>query len=237
MKQNARISVLIPALNEERSIGQVLAAIPGWVDETVVVDNGSTDQTAAVARDSGARVVTEPRRGYGQACLTGIAALDAPDIVVFLDADFSDHPDEMASLVDPILSRTAELVIGSRVRGSREPGALTPQAHFGNVLACFLIRLFWGVRFSDLGPFRAIRFSALQQLQMQDTNFGWTVEMQIKAAIAGIPATEVPVCYRRRIGKSKISGTIRGVILAGTKILYTIFRAAILSPFQPKKRS
>jgi len=229
MRQDQRISAVIPALNEEHAIGQVLEAIPRWVDEVVVVDNGSSDQTAAVARGQGARIVSEPRRGYGRACLSGIAALSSPDIVVFLDADFSDHPEEMDRLIDPILRKEAELVIGSRLKGDCESGALTPQARFGNRLACGLMRLFWGVRYSDLGPFRAIRASALQTLDMQDTNYGWTVEMQVKAAIRSVRATEVPVSYRRRIGTSKISGTVRGVILAGTKILYTIFRAAFRS--------
>ena len=227
MREGARISVVIPALNEERSIGSVLDAIPEWVDEVVVADNGSTDQTAAIAAARGARVVAEPRRGYGRACLAGIGAVSAPDIVVFLDADFSDHPEEMDRLVDPIRRDAADMIIGSRVRGTREPGALTPQARFGNWLSCALIRVFWDVRFSDLGPFRAIRFSTLRRLHMRDTNFGWTVEMQVKAAVAGVRAAEVPVSYRRRIGVSKISGTIRGVILAGTKILHTILRAAL----------
>ena len=233
MRQNANIAVVMPALNEERAIGQVLQAIPCWVDEVVVVDNGSTDRTASVAREHGARVVPEPRRGYGRACLTGIAALSRPDIVVFLDADFSDHPDEMDRLVDPILRHEAEMVIGSRIRGHCAAGALTPQARFGNWLSCLLIRLFWRVSYTDLGPFRAIRSATLRRLHMQDQDFGWTVEMQVKAAAASIPALEVPVSYRRRIGVSKISGTVRGVILAGSKILFTIFRA-VLQPSRGK---
>jgi len=227
MRENQHISVVIPALNEEHAIGQVLDAIPHWVDEVIVADNGSSDRTAAVARERGARVVSEPRRGYGRACLSGLTVLSRTDIVVFLDADFSDHPDEMDSLVDPILRNESDLVIGSRLKGACEPGALTPQARFGNRLACGLIRLFWGVRFSDLGPFRAIRHSTLQQLHMQDADFGWTVEMQVKAAIESVRTSEVPVSYRCRIGTSKISGTVRGVILAGTKILATIFREAL----------
>jgi rSAM/selenodomain-associated transferase 2/rSAM/selenodomain-associated transferase 1 len=224
MRHGARIAVLIPALNEERAVGQVIRAIPSWVDEIVVVDNGSTDRTSAVAETCGARVVREPRRGYGQACLAGMAALSAPEVVVFVDADFSDYPDEVDRLVDPILQRQADLVIGSRVRGVREPGALTLQALLGNWLACRLIHLFWGIRFTDLGPFRAARYSALRRLDMRDTDYGWTVEMQVKAAASSMPTLEVPVSYRRRIGTSKISGTLRGVILAGTKILFTIFR-------------
>lgn len=227
MRQNAHIAVVMPALNEERAIGQVLQAIPRWVDDVVVVDNGSTDRTASIAQEHGARVVPESRRGYGRACLTGIAALSQPDIVVFLDADFSDHPDEMDRLVDPILRHEAELVIGSRIRGNCARGALTPQARFGNWLSCLLIRLFWRVSYTDLGPFRAIRSAPLRRLHMQDQDFGWTVEMQVKAASAAIPSLEVPVSYRRRIGVSKISGTVRGVILAGSKILYTIFRTVL----------
>ncbi len=227
MRDNAKVAVVIPALNEETAIGYVLAAIPDWVDDIVVADNGSADRTPEVARENGARVVHEPERGYGAACLAGIAALDAPDIVVFLDGDFSDHPEEMPALVDPILAGDADMVIGSRSLGEREPGALTPQARFGNWLSCRLIRLFWGASFTDLGPFRAIRHTTLRDLGMVDRNFGWTVEMQVKAAARGIPCREVPVRYRYRIGASKISGTVKGVILAGGKILYTIFRAAI----------
>ncbi len=226
MRNGCRIGVIIPALNEELSIGHVLDAIPAWVDEVVVADNGSTDKTPGVAEAHGAKVVHELRRGYGSACLKGIAALEKPGVVVFLDGDFSDHPEEMGQLVDPIVVGETDLVIGSRVLGQREAGALTPQARFGNWLATGLIRLFWGTRYTDLGPFRGIRYSALRRLRMADPDFGWTVEMQIKAAILGIRSREVPVSYRKRIGKSKISGTVRGVVLAGTKILGTIFSAA-----------
>jgi glycosyltransferase involved in cell wall biosynthesis len=227
MRQGKRIAVIIPALDEERSIGRVVEAAPPWVDDIIVVDNGSQDRTAEVAASSGARVISEPHRGYGAACLAGIAGLRDPDVVVFLDGDFSDRPEEMGGLVDPIARGEAELVIGSRVLGRREPGALTPQARFGNWLACHLIRLFWGARYTDLGPFRAIRFDALQALAMRDRDYGWTVEMQVRAAQLGHRIQEVPVSYRRRIGESKISGSLRGVIGAGTKILYTIFRAAM----------
>ena len=235
MREDAVIAVVIPALNEEASIGRVLSAIPDWVDDVIVADNGSTDRTPEVARQHGARVVLEPERGYGAACLAGIAALRNPDIVVFLDADFSDHPEEMARLVDPILNGRAELVIGSRVLGEHEPGALTPQARFGNRLACALIRLIWGARFTDLGPFRAIRFTALQELKMRDRDFGWTVEMQVKAASRRMPSCEAPVSYRRRIGRSKISGTLSGVVKAGIKILYTIFKHALLRGHAAKR--
>jgi len=227
MRSQATVAVIIPALNEEEAIGKVLAAIPNWVDDVVVVDNGSTDRTAEVACECGARVVSEPRRGYGSACLAGIAALDEPDVVVFLDGDFSDHPEEMPSLVAPILDGEADLVIGSRVLGQHEPGALTPQARFGNRLACTLIRLLWKVSYTDLGPFRAIRHSTLKRLDMRDRSYGWTVEMQIKAAQEGLRVREVPVSYRRRIGRSKVSGTVKGVLGAGTKILSTIFLAAL----------
>ena len=300
--EHRTIICIIPALNEEQSIGQVLAAIPAWVDRVIVVDNGSTDATAAIAVKHGAVVVSEPQRGYGAACLAGLrlatatvtsdplspsplgerarvwgpvehgranridalqaSPVDAPsvpsistdpltptlstaapgepgargpdsdhvglnhnaDIFVFLDADFSDDPGEMELLVAPILCGEAELVIGSRVLGKRERGALTPQQRFGNWLACTLMRWFWGTRYTDLGPFRAITRQALAQLKMDDRGYGWTVQMQIRAARLKLPIREVPVSYRKRIGQSKISGTIRGAIGAGTKILRVIFR-------------
>ncbi len=217
--------MLIPALNEEQAIAQVLAAIPtGLVREVVVVDNGSTDRTAEVARHGGARVISEPRRGYGQACLSGIAALGPAEIVVFLDGDYSDFPEDMPALLDPILRGEADLVIGSRVLGQREAGALLPQQRLGNALATWMIRLLFGVRYTDLGPFRAIRSEALDRLRMQDRNYGWTVEMQVKAALAGLRLAEVPVRYRRRVGTSKISGTLAGTLKAGYRIIATILR-------------
>ena len=222
-----RIAVVIPALNEERAIGSVLAAVPRWVSQIVVADNGSTDRTASIARQQGATVVREPRRGYGAACLTGLAALRPTDIVVFLDGDFSDHPQDMGRLIAPIVRDEADMVIGSRVMGKREPGSLTIPQRFGNALACLLIWLLYGVRHTDLGPFRAIRFASLKRLNMDDRDYGWTVQMQVRAARLGLRAAEVPVSYRRRIGKSKISGTIRGVIGAGTKIISTIFREGL----------
>lgn len=220
------IAVVIPALDEEQAIGKVLRDIPEGASQVVVVDNGSRDRTAEVARGLGAEVVAEPRRGYGQACLTGIAQLDRPDIVVFLDGDYSDYPEEMSALVAPLLTGEVDMVIGSRTLGQREKGALLPQARFGNWLSTLLIRLLFGVSFTDLGPFRALRFDALQRLAMQDRDFGWTVEMQVKAARLGLRAVEVPVRYRRRIGTSKITGTLSGTLRAGHKILWTIFRYA-----------
>ncbi len=227
MRQDARISVVLPALNEERSIGKVLDAIPAWADDILVVDNGSADATAVIARAGGARVIAEPQRGYGAACLAGIGATPATDLIVFLDADFSDRPEEMARLVDPIVAGAADLVIGSRVLGQAEPGALTLQQRLGNTLACLLMRLFWGGRYTDLGPFRAISANALNRLDMRDRGFGWTIEMQIKALLLGLRVSEVPTSYRPRIGQSKISGTFRGTIGAGSKILWVIATTAL----------
>ncbi|MFH1744276.1 MAG: TIGR04283 family arsenosugar biosynthesis glycosyltransferase [bacterium] len=231
MRNHATVAVIIPAFNEEQSIGQVVTAIPQWVDDIIVVDNGSTDCTAEVARQAKARVVSEPCRGYGSACHAGIAALNRPDVVVFLDADFSDHPDEMNLVVDPIVNGEADLVIGSRTLGRSEAGALTLQARLGNRLACTLIKMFWNVGFTDLGPFRAIRYTELERLRMCDRDYGWTVEMQIRAVRQGLRICEVPVSYRKRIGQSKISGTLKGIIGAGTKILSIIFLFAIDSCF------
>ncbi|MBI2422142.1 MAG: TIGR04283 family arsenosugar biosynthesis glycosyltransferase [Candidatus Hydrogenedentes bacterium] len=236
MREQHRIAVIIPALNEAASIAQVIAEIPPWADEIIVADNGSTDATASVAAAAGAKVVHESRRGYGSACLCAMAQLNNPDIVVFLDGDYSDYPGEMALLVDPILAGEVDLVIGSRMRGEHERGALTPQAAFGNGLATRLIRLFWGVTYTDLGPFRAIRYSTLLALGMRDPGYGWTVEMQIRAALQRVPATEVPVRYRKRIGISKVSGTVRGVLGAGYKILGTIAVAALFANAMPRDR-
>ena len=227
MYANLSIAVVIPALNEEESIGKVISHIPAWVDDIVVADNGSTDKTAKTAQIHGARVVIEPRRGYGAACLTALTTINNPDIVVFIDGDFSDYPQEMSCLVEPISKGEADIVIGSRVLGKRQKGALTPQQVAGNALACFLIRLIWKFSYTDLGPFRAVRFSSLQELHMKDRDYGWTVEMQIKAIRCGLNIQEVPVSYRQRIGQSKVSGTVKGVIGAGTKILYTIFKYAL----------
>ena len=232
--------LVIPAYNEQDVIAQTLLRLPsGIFSQVVVADNGSDDNTAAIARESGATVISIPERGYGAACLAALAHLEegaasgihaAVDVVVFLDGDASDRPDEMVRLVAPIADGSADLVIGSRTLGQREAGSLTPQQVFGNWLACTLIRLIWRVRFTDLGPFRAIRASALRDLAMSDTDYGWTVEMQVKAARAGLRTAEMPAGYRKRIGKSKVSGTIRGVFGAGTKILYVIGREAVFGP-------
>lgn len=226
--------VIIPAKNEQASIPHVLQDLPA-VGRVIVVDNGSTDGTAEAARCArcrGVDVVPEERRGYGSACLAGLARIEVlvaggeppPKTVVFLDADYSDHPEELPQLVKPLLTGEADFVLGSRLLGRREAGAMPPQSVYGNKLACFLMWLFWGVRYTDLGPFRAINYSALRNLRMQDTNFGWTVEMQIKAAVAKLRTQELPVRYRRRIGVSKISGTVSGTFKAGYKILFTIAR-------------
>ena len=222
---SARVDAVMPALDEEEAIGSVLAALPRpLIRRVIVCDNGSRDRTAAIARAGGAVVVEESQRGYGAACLRALAALepDPPDVVLFLDADRSDDPTEAARVVAPILEGRADLVIGSRVLGHAERGSLTPQARFGNWLATRLIRILYGVRFTDLGPFRAVRWDRLRALEMRDRDFGWTVEMQIKAARAGLRSVEVPVSYRRRLGRSKISGTVAGSVQAGTKILATI---------------
>ncbi len=221
-----RAAVIIPVFNERGSLPLVVEAIPKeLVDEIVVVDNGSTDGTDAIARGLPVRLVRESRRGYGSACLAGVEALAArpPDVLVFLDGDFSDHPEELPRLLREI-EAGAELVIGSRMLGSREPGALLPQARFGNALACLLIRLLYGHRYTDLGPFRAIRWAAYRRLGMRDTNFGWTCEMQVKALRKGLRVAEVPVSYRKRVGVSKITGTVPGTLKAGWKILWTIGR-------------
>ena len=204
-----RISVIIPAFNEEGSIGHVLSALPKeLIHEVIVVDNNSTDKTAEVARANGARVVAETRKGYGSACLKGIAELDNPDIVVFLDGDFSDYPEEIVKLLAPIEAGKMDFVLGSRMILPQSRLALLPQSRYGNQLAVLLMRLFFRHRYTDLGPFRAIRYDSLKEIAMQDTNFGWTVEMQIKAVKKGLRILEIPVQYRERIGVSKIIVTI-----------------------------
>jgi glycosyltransferase involved in cell wall biosynthesis len=216
---------VVPALDEAVAIGGVIESLPrGLIRRVVVCDNGSRDGTGDVARARGATVVREERRGYGSACLAALAVVrrDPPEAVLFLDADGSDDPRDAAALLDPIAEGRADLVIGSRTLGRREPGALLPQARFGNWLATGLIRRFYGARWTDLGPFRAVRWTSLERLAMRDPDFGWTVEMQVKAARARLRSLEVPVSYRRRIGRSKISGTLTGASRAGAKILGTI---------------
>jgi glycosyltransferase involved in cell wall biosynthesis len=229
------VCVVIPAWNEEGSIGCVIHDLPrDWVRQVIVADNNSTDYTADVARKFGATVVPAARQGYGSACLAGLAHLkalppqDQPQVVVFIDADYSDHPEQLPLLMAPILEGRADFVLGSRMLKPQPPGALLPQAVFGNKLACFLIWIFFRQRYTDLGPFRAISWAALQKLEMSDPNFGWTVEMQIKAARQRLRVMEIPVDYRPRIGYSKITGTFLGTIKAGYKILLTIFRYGLL---------
>ncbi len=223
------IDVIIPAFNEEKSIGIVVDHIPKNVVRNIVVCNNlSTDRTKEVAETKGAIVIDSTRQGYGTACLSGmdyISTLDTPpDIIVFMDGDYSDHPEEMIDLVKPIIEEDYDLVIGSRTLGKAEKGSLTPQQVFGNWLATNLISTMYGIRYTDLGPFRAIKWQKLLDLDMQDKDYGWTVEMQIKAARKNYKITEVPVNYKKRIGVSKVSGTVKGTILAGNKIIWTIFK-------------
>lgn len=223
------VDVIIPAFNEEKSISSVIKDIPAdMVREIIVCNNNSTDDTVNQALKAGATVLTETRQGYGSACLKGmdyIARKDIkPDVVVFLDGDYSDHPEEMPLLLHPIASEGMHMVIGSRALGNLEKGSMQVQQVFGNWLATTLIKLIYNYKFTDLGPFRAIAYDSLIKLNMQDKDFGWTVEMQVKAAKMGLKCTEVPVSYRKRIGVSKVSGTLKGTILAGHKILWTIFK-------------
>jgi len=224
------VDVIIPALNEAASVGVVVRGlVDPRVRRVVVVDNGSSDATAAEAAAAGAVVVSEPRRGYGQACLTGIRHLadEPPECVAFIDADASDFPEELSALLDAA-SLGYDMVIGSRVVGDAEPGALLPQARFGNWLATRLVAALFAHRYTDLGPFRVVRWSALEAIQMTDRDFGWTVEMQIRAAKLRLRCAEVPVRYRKRVGTSKITGTLRGTVLAGKKILWTVAREAVV---------
>jgi glycosyltransferase involved in cell wall biosynthesis len=232
------IAFIIPALNEEAALPPMLDGLRAALDaavcadaDIVVVDNGSRDATASVAREHGARVVSEPRRGYGQACLAGIAALSRDtQIVGFLDADGSDDPEDLVRLLTPVREGEADMVLGSRTAAAKPSGAFTPQQAFGNWLATELMRLFFGARYTDLGPFRMIRREALDRLQMRDTNFGWTIEMQIKAHHLGLKVVEIPVNYRKRIaGESKISGNFVGTVRAGWKILWTIAKYGLSS--------
>lgn len=229
MEAKTNIVVIIPAFNEENAVGKVIRDIPkSLVSEVVVVNNNSNDATRSKAESAGATVIDEPVQGYGNACLKGISYLKhltlEPDIVVFIDADYSDYPGEMTELVRPIIDDDYDLVIGSRALGKKQKGAMTPQQVFGNRLATRLLKLLYNVKYTDLGPFRAIKYTSLLELKMQDRTYGWTVEMQLKAAKHNMKITEVPVNYKKRIGFSKISGTVKGTILAGYKIITTIFK-------------
>ena len=230
-RQRPTIGVVIPALNEEATIADQVAevlAVAGWpdlparVERVIVVDNGSTDRTAPRAAAAGAMVVSEPCRGYGRACFAGVLAAGDVDLIVQMAGDRSDRFDELALLLQPLLAGEADLVIGSRTLGSYEPGSLLPQQRFGNWLATFLIARLYGHRYTDLGPFRAVRRELLDRIAMRDRRYGWTVEMQVRALQLGARVAEVPVRYRKRVGKSKISGTVRGVVLAGYWIIRTI---------------
>lgn len=222
------IKVIIPAFNEEKSIGKVIQDIPKSVSEIIVISNNSRDNTEKVAKENGATVLSEIRKGYGYACLKGmdyISKLDIkPDIIVFLDGDYSDFPEELTKLVEPIINGNTDFVVGARVSEFRESGAMTPQQVFGNWLATFLMKLFFKSSFKDLGPFRAIRYEKLLGLKMQDKTYGWTVEMQLKVLKQKISYMEIPVNYRNRIGVSKVSGTLKGTVMAGIKIIGWIFK-------------
>ena len=230
-----RSVIIIPALNEEQAIGGVVRGVRDQVDQVIVVDNGSTDLTAKFAAEAGAKTVQVPTPGYGRACMAGVEASEQADLIIFMDGDGADHPQDLQAVIEPILRGRSELVIGSRLIGQTETGALTLAQRFGNRLATELMRLLWGGRFTDLGPFRAITRTAYDKLQMQAQTYGWTVEMQVRALKHGLTYAEVPVRYRRRIGKSKISGTVKGVCLAGWFILGTIFKEAIVSPKPSRK--
>lgn len=223
------IRVIIPAFNEQNAVGKVIKEIPrDWVSEVIVVDNGSTDDTFSQAESMGATALSEPVRGYGNACLRGMQHIadssTQPDIVVFLDGDYSDYPEQLKELVQPIVDNASDMVIGSRALGNKEKGSMTPQQIFGNWLATTLIKFFYKVTYTDLGPFRAIRYESLLAIDMQDRTYGWTVEMQLKAAKLNLRTLDIPVNYRQRIGVSKVSGTLKGTIGAGYKIIYTIFK-------------
>lgn len=227
----AIITVVIPAFNEEDSISKVIEALPDTVSEIIVVNNNSTDNTGENALRAGATVLTEDRKGYGNACLCGMEYIakqsKVPDIIVFVDGDYSDYPEELPKIVRPILEEGFDFVIGARKKELREPGSMTPQQVFGNWLATFLMRLFFSANYTDLGPFRAIKYEKLKELQMEDKTYGWTVEMQLKVLRKKMAYIEVPVRYKKRIGTSKVSGTVKGTIFAGIKILGWIFKYSI----------
>lgn len=230
MLNNKKVTVVIPAYNEEKSLPLVLDDISRELaDDIIVVDNGSDDHTSDVADGKGVRVISEIRKGYGSACLKGLAESGKTDIIVILDADYSDYPEEMIRLVQPIAEGKYDFVLGSRIMGRIEKNAMAPQAYYGNKLACFLIKMLFGYKYTDMGPFRAIRYDALMGMNMIDSNYGWNAEMQIKALRKKLQVKEVPVNYRARLGKSKISGTVKGTVFAGYKIIYTIFKYAFMA--------
>ena len=218
---NWKIAVIIPALNEELAIGSVITEIPGYVDKIIVVDNGSTDRTTEKAKEAGAEVVFESRTGYGYACMKGIKQAINHNLLVFLDGDYSDFPEDIAKLVEPIMAGTADLVLGSRIRGEREKGSMFPQSIIANMAFSIALRILCGLRITDIGPFRAIRYDQLVLLGMEDVTYGWTLEMMIKSKKKHLRIAEVPVNYRKRLGKSKISGSFWASIKAATKMVYT----------------
>jgi glycosyltransferase involved in cell wall biosynthesis len=224
------IKVIIPAFNEENAIVNVLKEIPDLVSEVIVIDNNSNDLTSINAKNAGATVLFEEKKGYGYACLKGLNYITKqeikPDIIVFLDGDYSDYPEELLKIINPIIADNIDLVIGARIKELREMGSMTPQQVLGNWLACFLMKLFFNAKFTDLGPFRAIKYDKLLQLSMQDKTYGWTVEMQLKVLKKGFSYTEIPVRYKNRIGVSKVSGTVKGTVMAGIKIISWIFKYA-----------
>jgi glycosyltransferase involved in cell wall biosynthesis len=224
------IKVIIPAFNEENAIAHVIEEIPNSVNEIIVISNNSTDKTEDVAKKAGATVLVETKKGYGYACLKGLDYItkseNKPDIIVFLDGDYSDYPKDLTKLISPILNDNIDFVIGARVTRLREKGSMTPQQIFGNWLATFLMKLFFNAKFSDLGPFRAIKYDKLLQLKMEDKTYGWTVEMQLKILKHKISYVEIPVRYKNRIGVSKVSGTVKGTIMAGIKIIGWILKYA-----------
>ncbi len=219
-----KITVIIPALNEEAAIRRVIQGIPPLAGKIIVVDNGSTDRTADRAREEGAQVVHENKKGYGFACLKGLEEAAGAEIIVFLDGDFSDFPEEMGLLIEPIAKNEADLVIGSRIKGRREKGAMLPHSFMANILFSFILRMRWGLRVTDIGPFRAIRSSQLSSLGMEEGTYGWTLEMMIKAAERRLRVVEVPVSYRKRIGHSKVSGSFWQSLKAGFKMFRTILQ-------------
>ncbi|WP_445456965.1 glycosyltransferase family 2 protein [Flavobacterium sp. HNIBRBA15423] len=225
------IKVVIPAFNEEKAIVNVISEIPSIVSEIIIVDNNSNDKTALVSKNAGATVLFESRKGYGYACLKGLDYIseqnEKPHIIVFLDGDYSDYPEELLRIIEPILNQDIDFVIGARVEKFREKGAMTPQQIFGNWLATFLMKVFFNAKFSDLGPFRAIKYQKLLALQMEDKTYGWTVEMQLKALKQNLTYIEIPVHYKNRIGVSKVSGTVKGTIMAGIKIIGWILKYSL----------